>query len=135
MNLIIDANIVMSALICMKGKTCELICNEKIKLFTPDLLLKEINNHKEEILLKSGISKKEFDLFLSIITSKIILVEYNKFKEHVSLAKEITPDPKDTEYFALALTLNHNLWSNDKRLKQQNKVKVYSTQELLKLIK
>ena len=35
-------------------------------------------------------------------------------------------------YFALELKLNWGIWSNDKKLKEQNKVKVYSTEDLLK---
>lgn len=40
----------------------------------------------------------------------------------------------DTEYFALALKLKCSVWSNDKKFKKQDKVKVYSTNELIKLI-
>ena len=36
-------------------------------------------------------------------------------------------------YFALALKLNCGIWSNDKKLKNQDKVKVYSTEDLLKI--
>lgn len=40
----------------------------------------------------------------------------------------------DSEYFALALKLNCAIWSNDKRLKQQDKIKVYSTEDLVKVL-
>jgi len=44
-----------------------------------------------------------------------------------------TPDPDDMAYFALALKLNCAIWSNDKKLKEQDKVKVYNTHELSKI--
>ena len=44
----------------------------------------------------------------------------------------ITPDPDDVMYFALALKLNCSIWSNDKKLKHQDKIKVYFTEELVK---
>ena len=48
--------------------------------------------------------------------------------------KKISPDINDTEYFALALKLKCSIWSNDKKLKKQNKVKVYSTEEIVRVI-
>jgi predicted nucleic acid-binding protein len=134
MELVIDANILMSALIATQGKTYDLIFNDRIKLFSPDHLLEELGKHKGEILSKSGLTESDFELFLSLISSRIELVQYSEFKAFLSQAKGITPDPDDTEYFALALKLRCGVWSNDKMLKQQDKVKVYSTTELIDLI-
>lgn len=50
-------------------------------------------------------------------------------------AKLLSPDPNDCPYFALALKLGCPIWSNDKRLKTQYNVKVYSTEDLVGLIK
>jgi len=48
-------------------------------------------------------------------------------------ADKISPDPKDTIYLALAISLKSNIWSNDKKLKQgQTKITIYSTNELIK---
>ena len=99
----------------------------KLKLFP-------IDKHKQEILLKSGLSRYEFDIFVSLISSEIEFVQYPEIKKFIPEAKEITPDINDAEYFALALKLNCSIWSNDKRLKQQNKVKVYSTSELMNVL-
>ncbi|MBS3175821.1 hypothetical protein J4457_01145 [Candidatus Woesearchaeota archaeon] len=48
-------------------------------------------------------------------------------------AENLTPDPDDMAYFAIALRLNCAIWSNDKKLKEQNKIKVYHTHELTKI--
>ena len=130
MELIIDANILMSALVTTKGFTYDLIFNDKIKLFAPEYLLEEFEKHKEEIIKKSNLSKEELHLFLSLISTRINLIPNNEFKEFIKQAKEITPDIDDTEYFALALKFNYPIWSNDKRLKQQDKIKVFSTKEI-----
>ena len=42
----------MSALIATEGKTFDLIFNERIKLFSVDKLLKELEKHKPEVLKK-----------------------------------------------------------------------------------
>ena len=131
MELIIDANVLMSALIATKGKTYDLIFNDSIKLFSPEYLLDEFEKHKEEILSKSGLSESDFGLFLSLISSQIELIQYSEFEMFIPKAKELTPDPDDTEYFALALKLKCAIWSNDKKLKQQDEVKVYSTNEVM----
>ena len=45
-------------------------------------------------------------------------------------AEKISPGLKDTQYLALALKLNCAIWSNDKKLKKQDKVKIFSTEDL-----
>lgn len=134
MELIIDANVLMSALIATEGKTYDLIYNDRIKLFAPEYLMEELEKHKSEILTKSGLSESDFELFLSLISSRIESISKSEFAVFASKAEELTPDPNDAEYFALALKYNCAIWSNDKRLKSQDKVRVYSTAELLKLI-
>ena len=52
---------------------------------------------------------------------------------YVEEAEKLTPDPDDMAYFALALKLNCSILSNDKKLKEQNKIEVYNTHELNKL--
>ncbi|MEK6928390.1 MAG: hypothetical protein AABW65_00335 [Nanoarchaeota archaeon] len=37
--------------------------------------------------------------------------------------------------FALALKLDCAIWSNDKKLNEQDKVKIYSTEDLIELLK
>ena len=44
----------------------------------------------------------------------------------------ISPHSKDIEYFALALKSNCAIWSDEKALKKQSKVKVLTTSELVK---
>lgn len=124
----------MSALISTNGKTCDLIFNDRIKLFAPDFLLDEFEKHEDEILFKSELSESEFKLFLSLMSSRIEFFSYSEFKRFISLSKKISPDPNDTEYFALALRLNCGIWSNDKKLKEQNQVEVHSTSELMKIV-
>ena len=134
MELIIDANILMSALIATKGTTYDIIFNNRIKLFSVDKLLKELEKHKSEILDKSGLSEYDFDIFVSLISAEIEFIPYSEIYKFIPEAEKITPDPNDTEYFALALKLNCSIWSNDKRLKKQDKVRVYSTKELVKIL-
>jgi len=133
MKLIIDANILISALINTEGKTYDLIFNKKIKLFAPEYLNEKTNKYKNEILLKSRLSEKEFNLFLSLLCSKINFVPNNGFSYFINEARKITTDENDIEYFALVLKIKCRIWSNDKKLKEQNEIEVYSTKELVEL--
>jgi len=134
MELIIDANIFMSALIATQGKTYDLIYNDRNKLFAPEFLMDEFEKYKDEILEKSGLTEYDFELFLSLISSRIEFIPKSEFEQFLSEAKKITPDPKDSEYIALALKMKCSIWSNDKKLKEQDEVKVHNTSELLKFM-
>lgn len=54
--------------------------------------------------------------------------EYSGF---LPQANDLSPDPDDVDFFALALKLNCSLWSEDKRWKQQSHVETLNTKELL----
>ncbi len=135
MDLVIDANIIISSLISIESKNFDLIFNDNLKLLAPEFLMQEIEKYKKEVIEKSGLSDYEFNLFLSLIFLRIDLVSYNEFKDFIPKAKEFSPDQNDSEYFALALKLKCPIWTNDKKLKSQNNVKIYSTIDLLNEIK
>ena len=132
MDLIIDANILFAALI-KDSTSIDLIFSDNIRLFAPEFLLLEFKKHKKEILKKTKRTEKEFNEIFTILENLITIIPKEDFKEFMERAKEISPDENDVPYFALALKLNVPLWSNDKKLKEQNLVKVYSTEEINRL--
>lgn len=117
------------------SKTLDLILNPKIDIFSPDFILKEFIDHKEEISKKSGLDSNQLLTLIYLLREKIRFVSVEEYRSSLSKAVEISPDQEDVDYFALALKLNCSIWSNDKKLKEQNKVKVYSTHELVVLLK
>ena len=131
MDLVIDANVLFSALI-KDSFTYNLLFNEKFHLFTPEYIFTELEKHKEEILEKTERTTEEFFRLLEILKRRIVIVPLEKLVPYVEEAEKLTPDPDDMAYFALALKLNCAIWSNDKKLKEQNKIKVYNTHELSK---
>ena len=131
MELIIDANVLISALISPEGKTREIIFAYDIKFYAPEFLFIEIDEHKEEILKKSRLSDDEFGLALNLLKTRIILVPFTDFRKFISRAIRASPDVDDIEYFALALSEDIIIWTDDKDLKKQTKVKIISTTELI----
>lgn len=130
-DLVIDANVVISALIAPKGKTLDLIFSDRFRLFAPKFLFEEIHKHEDEISDKSGLTLQEIDTVLTLVSVKIMIVQKEEFTMFLDQAKLISPDPDDEEYFALALRLDAAIWSQDKKLKKQDTVKIFTTTDLL----
>lgn len=133
MNLVVDANILFSSLI-KEGKTQELFLDLSFNLYTPEFIFTEFEKHKDEILEKTNRSSEEFNEILNTMKEVINIIPEEEFEEFILAAEEISPDQDDVMYFALALKLNCPIWSNDKKLKEQDKIKVYSTNELVNII-
>lgn len=129
-----DANVVIAALISPTGHTADLFFSTSLKVFAPETLLEEIGEHKKELLQKTGLSKSEFEILAAFLAQRISFFPVTEFLAFFPKAKNISPDPDDAAYFALALKLQCPLWSNDKRLKSQSAVKVFSTSELLQFL-
>jgi predicted nucleic acid-binding protein len=133
MNLVIDANVLFAALI-KEGKTIEILLNPNFNFYAPEFLFEEFNKYKSEILHKTHRSGQEFSEIFGILKEIIEIVPRDKYKDKLQLAEGFSPDNGDVDYFALALNLNCGIWSNDKELKKQNKVKVHFTEELVALL-
>ena len=131
--LVVDANVIISALI-KNSITRELINSGFLELISVQFVFEEINKHKEELLKKSGLSILEYEKTLSLIKSKIIIFPNEYFKDYLKLAEQISPDVNDVQYFALALKTGTAIWSNDKALKSQRMVAIFSTSEVIKLL-
>ncbi len=133
MDLVIDANILFSILI-KTGKTEELFFEENLHLFAPEFLFEEFEKYKELILVKTERTKEVFSRLITIIKKRINTIPNEVTDYFLSEAKKVSPDPKDVDYFAIALKMECPLWSNDKTLKLKQKiVKIYSTEDLAKI--
>ena len=133
MKAVIDANILFADFISSEGVTRELLFSKDLELVSPEFLLEEIDKYRPLLKEKTGCSEVELNIVLSAILSRIIIIPSIEYESARPKARAISPDPNDSEYFALALKLSCPLWSNDKRLKSQKEVKVLSTSEILKL--
>lgn len=132
MKLVVDANILFAAAV-KSGATAELIFSEALELLAPEFIFEEFEKYKELLVEKSHSSIEEFDIIVSILSERVKAVPRDEFSDLFDKAESISPDPKDVPYLALALKSNCAIWSNDKRLKEQSKVPIFSTKELLEL--
>jgi predicted nucleic acid-binding protein len=127
----VDANILFAALI-RQNVTYGLFFEEKIILYSPYFILDELEKKKIEILQKN--SSLDFKNVFAALKRRIRMIVTEKIKPYFPEADLISPDPNDSVYFALALYLKIPIWSNDKELKKQNKIKIYNTEEVTRMV-
>jgi predicted nucleic acid-binding protein len=134
MRLIIDANILFAALI-KDSLTAKILVDDKIQFYAPEFLFEEFAKYEDYILKKTQRTKKDFEEFYNLLKQKIIIVSKEEIDPFLNKAKEISPDPKDTVYLALSLSINTAFWSNDRKLKEnQNLVEILTTVKIIEKI-
>lgn len=136
MKIVLDSNVLFSALI--KDSTTRKLILEYNKFFLfPSYIFEEMEKHKGELLKKSRMNKEDFDKLLEIILKKVLIVPEELLKanknEAIGIVKDIDLD--DAVFIACALAYPESvIWSDDKKLKRQNKVKILNSTEMMKYL-
>ncbi len=132
MKFVVDTNVLMT-FFWSDSFTKGLLIDQDFEFFAPEYALEEINKNISEILEKTGISSEKFRELrkdLAICVEFIPLPEYSEF---LKLASSI-PNKEDIDFVALALKLRLPVWTNDRQFKKQHLVKVFTTEEIVKLL-
>ncbi len=142
MNIVVDANILFT-FFWKDSVLRNILLKSNVKLFSPEYALEEINKYSSYIVKKANLSKEEFKKIkeqIALYIEFIPLKEYQSFfKDFESIFKNFSETDrieflKDIDYLALSLKLNHPLWSNDKLLKSQSIIIVFTTKEIIELL-
>ena len=136
MIIVLDTNVFISALV-KDSITRRLIVENKNILLFPENIFQEIREHKEEIIKKTGLSQEDYDKLISKILKYVYIVPKELVIFRKDQAYEIVKDidVDDVLFFATALIFKNSIiWSDDKKLKNQNKFKVLNTKEIKKLL-
>jgi predicted nucleic acid-binding protein len=118
---IVDANIVFSALLNTNGKIADILIKSKKKFqfIAPEFLRLEIKKHHKKIAKLSGLSMEQIGEAEFQIYHTILFISEEQISEkHWNLASLLTHDvdPKDTPYVAYAKHFKCKIWSGDKEL-------------------
>ena len=132
MRLVVNTNILFS-FFNERSAAREIATLSSLELYAPQFALDELTEHKNEILKKFSLSDTQFLLILRLLEGMVNFIEIKDYAKFLPEAYEVSPDPDDIDFFALAFKLGCHLWSNDKRLKKQSRVQVFSTTDLTKI--
>ncbi|MCX6253585.1 MAG: PIN domain-containing protein [Bacteroidia bacterium] len=142
MRIIVDANIVFSAILNTNSKIADLLLNSKgtFDFLAPDFLQTELRKYHSKISKLSKLSISEIENVENKITKPIVFmsgihIPENKWILAENMVKDI--DNKDTTYVAFSLFYKCKIWSGDKELRNglENKgfKNVISTKELFEI--
>lgn len=121
MKIVVDTNIVFSAILNTNSRIASILLNLKPKhnFYTTNQLLLEIEEHRNK--LKKLTSLSDLDLFnLTLVTTarikfiNIDLIPIDTYQQVKNLTVDIDVD--DTEFVVLAEHLEAKLWTGDKAL-------------------
>ena len=137
MKLIVDTNVLISALV-KKSTVRGLLLNPLFEFYVPEHCIEEIERHVGEISERSGLSVENVFLLLGVLLASVQVVPaegvVKKYKEAEKIMGKIDRD--DVPFIALALSFpNDGVWTEDKHFLRQNRVKVWRTKDLLKLLR
>jgi predicted nucleic acid-binding protein len=132
MKLVIDANVVISALVA-DSTTRELIVTLDPDLLTPAFVHDEIENHEELIVEKSGMESDRVTQFIVLLFQYIEVVPADEFYPAIETAETAIgdTDPDDVLYLACAIASDAAIWSDDSDFDEQNLVETYSTGDVV----
>jgi predicted nucleic acid-binding protein len=126
MKLVIDANVVISALIA-DSKTRELIVTLEPELLTPAFVYEEL------IVEKSGMEPDRVAQFIDLLFEYIEVVPADDFNPGIEAADRAIGDTDhdDVLYLACALVSDAAIWSDDSDFDEQNLVERYLTSDVI----
>ena len=120
MKLVVDTNILFSAL--LGGKTSKTFARAiiNLKLHTTNTTVEELRRHKEKIIRHSTLTPETLETALNeILAEDVILHDTIEIPGEIKdRAKELVRDvdPDDWPFVALAMFLGVPLWTGDRKL-------------------
>ena len=143
MRIVVDTNIVFSAILNTDSKISKLILQprSKLNLYSTDQLRSELAEHWNKLKLISRYSDIELHKTESLITSKIKFINIELIPRNLFLKAEMLVsdiDIEDTEFVALTEHVRGKLWTGDKELikglKGKKWGKLVSTEEIYNVV-
>ena len=132
MKLVIDANVVISAIIA-DSKTRERIVTLEPELLTPAFVHDEIENYEGLIVEKSGMEPDRVSQFIDLLFQYIEVVPADGFYPAIEEADDAIgdTDPDDVLYLACAFASDAAIWSDDSDFDEQHLVETHTTSDVI----
>lgn len=119
MRIVVDTNIIFSALLLKNSKIRDILFNNKFSFYAPNFFFSEIFKYKEKIFHCTHLSEEDVYEYLNRILENIefvreTFISMENREAAYDLCREI--DERDTPFIALALELDAYVWTGDRKL-------------------
>jgi predicted nucleic acid-binding protein len=132
MKIIVDTNIVFSAILNSNNRIGKVLLNSKehFQFFSCNYLRVEIRRHRKKLLKLTKLTEDQLLELTSLITQRITFIDECLIPNDTLIKTEMqlqTIDPNDTVFVALTKRLKGKLWTGDMRLYNGSKHNVSRT--------
>lgn len=143
MRIIVDTNIVFSALLNSNNRIGKILLQSKgyFQFFTCNFLQLEIQRHYNKLLKLTQLTEAELTELQTLVIHNITFIDERLLPQQLLQATEVllkTIDPNDTPFVALTKHLKGRLWTGDMQLYHGLKAKrfknIVTTAELSLLL-
>lgn len=130
MRIIVDTNIVFSALLNSNSKISKILMHSKehFQFFSCSFLKKEINKHRNKLLKLTKLNTEQLIELEELVTKHIEFIDEKLIPKEILAQTElqlINIDINDTVFVALTTYLEGRLWTGDLQLHNGLKAKQY----------
>lgn len=121
MRIIVDTNIVFSAILNSNSRIGKILLNSKahFQFYSCNYLRTEIQRHHSKLLKLTKLTESKLDELKGLITHNITFIDERLLPQELLLKTEIllkSIDPNDTPFVALTKHLEGRLWTGDMQL-------------------
>ena len=121
MKIIVDTNIVFSAILNSNSRIGKILLNSKehFQFFTCNYLRTEIQRHRNKLLKLTKLTEDQLSELENLLTQHITFIDERLIPQDLLIKTEIQLkeiDPDDTVFVALAKHLKGKLWTGDLQL-------------------
>lgn len=142
MKVVVDSNIVFSAMLNPESSIGDIILNSQdtFSFYACEYLREEIMGHKDKIIKLTGYNEREYSEVLLLVYKQVDFfsestIPFEFWQKAADLVRDIDMD--DITFVALSLFLDIKLWTGDKLLigglSKKGFKNIITTQEMLQL--
>lgn len=121
MRIIVDTNIVFSAILNSNSRIGKILLNSKehFQFYSCNYLRTEIQRHRSKLLKLTKLTESKLSELEGLVTHNITFIDERLLPRELLLKTEIllkSIDPNDTPFVALTKHLEGRLWTGDMQL-------------------
>jgi len=134
LRLVVDTNIILKAII-RDSRVRAILLSPNHEFYVPEYSVEEVEEHMSLLRERTRLSEEEIRSALRILLTNIQVIPARSILTKWSEAEEIMRliDRNDIPFVAASLsTACDGIWSDDKDLKRQRRVRIWSTSEMMR---